>query len=102
MRIVIAGGHGKIALRLERLLADAGHGRGGGSAGQVSVAGGPWGSRRSGGAGRAQPRRLERSAMQHIDPATSARDIEDWFRPGMLPLQHNAAPRPTVVRKRVV
>ena len=25
MRVVIAGGHGKIALRLERLLADAGH-----------------------------------------------------------------------------
>jgi hypothetical protein len=40
--------------------------------------------------------------MQHIDPATSARDIEDWLRPGMLPLQHNAAPRPTAVQQWVV
>jgi hypothetical protein len=40
--------------------------------------------------------------MQHIDPATSARDIEDWFRPGMFPFQHNAAPGPTAVQERTV
>ncbi len=40
--------------------------------------------------------------MQHIDPATSTREIEGWVRPGMLPFQHSAAPWPTVAGERVV